>query len=111
MLNALSLNEQNPQSWPNPFNDPVVAASYEGWYSGPGRRADLLEKQILQKLRVDFPQSRTALEIGCGTGHFTRWLAANGLEITGLDISAAMLGEARKQDGKLLGGRCRKPAA
>lgn len=99
MLKAFSLGDQNPQSSHNPFTDRVVAASYEGWYSGPGRRADLLEKQLLQKLRAEFPQSRTALEIGCGTGHFTRWLGANGLQVTGLDSSAAMLSEARKFNG------------
>jgi SAM-dependent methyltransferase len=45
------------------------------------------------------PRSHTALDIGCGTGHFTRWLAAQGLEVSGLDLSAAMLAEARKLNG------------
>ena len=35
------------------------------------------------------------LEIGCGTGHFTRWLAARGCAAIGLDRSPAMLREAR----------------
>jgi SAM-dependent methyltransferase len=46
-----------------------------------------------------FPHARSALEIGCGTGHFTRWLASRNLEVTGLDISAPMLAEARERDG------------
>jgi SAM-dependent methyltransferase len=83
----------------NPFNDPVVAARYEDWYSGPGRCADYLEKRLLERLLHIFPQSRTALEIGCGTGHFTRWLRTKNLATTGLDISAAMLAEARRLDG------------
>lgn len=93
-----TLSNKTPPSI-NPFDEPEVAARYEEWYTGPGRRADLLEKRLLGKLLVGFPHARTALEIGCGTGHFTRWLAAQGLEATGLDISAAMLGEARKLDG------------
>jgi ubiquinone/menaquinone biosynthesis C-methylase UbiE len=58
-----------------------------------------LEKRLLKKLLSGFPQSLTALEIGCGTGHFTRWIAAAPLKVTGLDISAPMLAGARKFDG------------
>ena len=56
----------------NPFDDPAVAARYEDWYSGPGQRADALEKSLLKGLLADFPGARTVLEVGCGTGHFTR---------------------------------------
>jgi SAM-dependent methyltransferase len=83
----------------NPFDDPELVARYEDWYSGPGRRADILEKRLLEKLLTGFPQARTALEIGCGAGHFTRWLASKNFEVTGLDNSAPMLAEARKFDG------------
>jgi SAM-dependent methyltransferase len=83
----------------NPFDDPVLAARYDDWYRGPGRRADILEKRLLEKLLKGFPQARTALEIGCGTGHFTRWLASKNFEVTGLDNSAAMLAEARRFNG------------
>jgi ubiquinone/menaquinone biosynthesis C-methylase UbiE len=44
---------------------------------------------------ADFPDARTALDVGCGTGHFTRWLAGEGLQVFGLDVSHAMLEEAR----------------
>jgi SAM-dependent methyltransferase len=83
----------------NPFDAAEVAARYEDWYSGPGQRADYLEKCLLEKLLANFPRARTALEIGCGTGHFTRWLQSKNLEPTGLDISAAMLAEARRLNG------------
>jgi len=39
------------------------------------------------------------LEVGCGTGHFTRWLAEQGFRVVGLDISPAMLAEAAKWNG------------
>jgi ubiquinone/menaquinone biosynthesis C-methylase UbiE len=83
----------------NPFEAPEVAARYEDWYSGTGQRADYLEKRLMQKMLRHFPQSSTALEIGCGTGHFTRWMASLGLTVTGLDISTAMLAEARRSNG------------
>jgi SAM-dependent methyltransferase len=41
------------------------------------------------------------LEVGCGTGHFTRWLAEEAFRVAGLDISEAMLAEARKRNGVL----------
>jgi SAM-dependent methyltransferase len=81
----------------NPFDDPAVVARYEGWYVGTGRRADRLEKALLLELLTDFEDARSALEIGCGTGHFTRWLAERGLHVTGLDTSPAMLAEARRR--------------
>lgn len=39
-----------------------------------------------------------ALDFGCGTGRSTRWLKALGFEVTGVDISQAMLDQARSLD-------------
>ena len=93
-------NSKNSQevrtSRPSLFDAPDIAKHYEAWYSGPGQRADLLEKRLLGKLLADFPEARTALDVGCGTGHFTRWLAMEGLRVFGLDLSHAMLEEARR---------------
>lgn len=61
MTNALNL-----------FDDPEFAKKYDEWYEQKGRRAGALEKQILQKLLTVFPQANSVLEVGCGTGHFTR---------------------------------------
>ena len=74
-----------------------IAGRYESWYGTlGGRRADRLEKVLLDKLLKRLPWIRTALEVGCGTGHFTRWLAERGIEAVGLDISPAMLVQARR---------------
>jgi SAM-dependent methyltransferase len=83
----------------NPFDDPGLAARYEGWYEGSGRSADLQEKRLLAGLLTNFPEATTVLEVGCGTGHFTRWLAEQGYRVTGLDCSEAMLTEARRRNG------------
>jgi ubiquinone/menaquinone biosynthesis C-methylase UbiE len=82
----------------NPFDDVRFASHYEQWYAGRGRRAATLEKRLLGKLLAGFPNARTALEIGCGTGYFTRWLASRGLEVVGLDSSLPMLREARRRE-------------
>ena len=80
----------------NPFDEPAVAARYEDWYAGSGPKADASEKRLLGKLVAQFPDARTALEVGCGTGHFSRWLAERGLAVIGLDLSWPMLLEARR---------------
>jgi len=83
----------------NPFDDPALASRYEAWYAGEGRRADVLEKDLLGKLLDRFTDPRSVLEVGCGTGHFTRWMAGRGLDVVGVDISGAMLNEARRLGG------------
>ena len=83
----------------NPFDDPALASRYEAWYAGEGRRADVLEKELLGKLLDRFTASRSVLEVGCGTGHFTRWLAERGLDAVGMDISEPMLNEACRLGG------------
>lgn len=76
-----------------------VAAHYEAWYETPeGRRVDELEKAILDYLLQAFAQPGSVLEIGCGTAHFTRWLSDQGLAAVGVDLSAAMLAQARALD-------------
>lgn len=78
----------------NPFADPVIVAGYGAWYETVGRRADHLEKALLKELVVGFPHAHVLLEVGCGTGHFTRWFSKLGLQVVGLDLSPAMLAEA-----------------
>jgi SAM-dependent methyltransferase len=84
---------------PNPFDDPALASRYEGWYADVGRGTDILEKALLEKLLSLFPKARSVLDVGCGTGHFTRWMAQRNLDAVGLDISESMLNEARRLGG------------
>ena len=72
------------------------ATSYEQWYSTPrGRRAERAERALLGWLLSSFPDARSVLEIGCGTGHFAGWLARRGRRVIGLERSPAMLSEMR----------------
>jgi SAM-dependent methyltransferase len=80
----------------NPFAVAGVPAHYEAWYQAAGRRADRLEKTLLGQLLAGFPRASTILEVGCGTGHFSRWFAQQGLRTTGLDLSRPMLAEAAR---------------
>jgi SAM-dependent methyltransferase len=68
------------------------ASRYEAWYETPrGRRADQAEQLLLAWLLGWFPGARRVLEVGSGTGHFTRWLTTRGFSTIGLDRSPAML--------------------
>ena len=78
----------------NPFASPTTVAGYEDWYETAGCRADRLEKVLLKRLLAGFPRASTILEVGCGTGHFTRWFGEQGLQAMGLDLSRPMLTEA-----------------
>lgn len=74
------------------------AAGYEAWYATPrGRRADLAERALLERLLAPFAGARSALEVGCGTGHFTRWLAGRLPHVVGLDRAPAMLTQAHRR--------------
>ncbi|MBN2472636.1 MAG: class I SAM-dependent methyltransferase [Anaerolineae bacterium] len=80
----------------NPFTNPALVASYERWYDTAGRRADRLEKALLTALLAGIPTARTLLEVGCGSGHFTRWFADHAVQTAGLDVSRPMLLEATR---------------
>lgn len=82
------------------FAHPGAAAHYEAWYTTPeGRRANVLEKAVLSEMLEMFPCVDHVLEVGCGTGHFTRWLRAQGITAVGIDLSSAMLREAKTLGG------------
>jgi len=73
-----------------------AAGGYDAWYDTPrGRRASRAERELLGWLLAPFPAARTVLDVGCGTGQSTAWLAAHGLRPIGLDRAPAMLARAR----------------
>jgi ubiquinone/menaquinone biosynthesis C-methylase UbiE len=80
--------------------DERVARDYEQWYEqGFGRFAAQQEEALLHRQLQGFPGAISLLEVGCGTGHFTRWFARQGLQVVGLDASPAMLKQAHLRNG------------
>ena len=78
------------------FEDEAVR--YEGWYvTSKGQRVDRAERALLTWLLTSIPSAASLLEIGCGTGQFTRWLRDIPLQAIGLDRSPAMLNELHRQ--------------
>jgi len=70
---------------------------YDAWYDSPrGRWIGETELQLLLR-HLDRRPGQQVLDVGCGTGWFTRGLAAHGHAMTGLDLDARMLEVARQR--------------
>jgi SAM-dependent methyltransferase len=68
---------------------------YDDWYQTPrGRWIGETEYQLLHKLLAPAPGERL-LDVGCGTGYFTRRFARSGNTVTGIDSDPAMLAFAK----------------
>lgn len=68
--------------------------TYEQWYEGRYKRAEVWQKKVMEQLLLKDTRVKTLLEFGCGTTRFTRWWHEIGIEATGGDISPFMLGQA-----------------
>ncbi len=73
----------------------AAPSTYEAWYDTPrGHWIGTTEYALAQRELAAIP-GETLLDVGCGTGWFTRRFAAEGLLATGLDPNAEWLAYAR----------------
>jgi len=74
----------------------VTPAQYDAWYDTPrGRWIGNTEYDCIRSL-LDLQPGDTVLDVGCGTGWFTRRVAADGVQVVGLDRDAEALAFARE---------------
>ncbi len=80
----------------------VAPAAYDAWYDSP-RGHWIGETEFALLRRMLMPQvGASLLDVGCGTGWFTRKFAGlPGLEVTGLDPEPAALAYARSRSPEL----------
>lgn len=81
------------------INEHSDAAAYEAWYHT--RRGHWIAERefvLLQSLLNPEPHA-ALLDVGCGTGYFSRRFAAGGLAVTGLDPDVAALDYAQREGG------------
>lgn len=92
--------EPNPQggSSPYPLWEPV-APFYEESIRRRGSLHESVLKHGILSLLSSVDRGR-ALEIGCGTGYFSRILAEAGFQVVGVDLSPAMIATARRLSPK-----------
>ena len=78
-----------------------VRVGYDRWaavYDHDANPLPALEEPIVRSIVGD-PRGLEVLDLGCGTGRHTLWLAARGAAVTGIDFSEGMLEEARRKPG------------
>lgn len=89
LTNGIRTWQQRPE-W---FFNREHTDTYEQWYEGRYKRAEIWQKKIIGELVQRDERVKTLLEFGCGTTRFTRWWQQIGIEATGGDISPFMLGQ------------------
>lgn len=88
----------NPGRSVSRFDFDPTACRYDGWYETPtGRLWDKLEKRATAKVLPRAQRGARLLDVGCGTGHWSAFFSGRGFDVTGVDISEAMIAVARSK--------------
>lgn len=75
------------------------ARAYDTWYTTKmGAFVDQVQTNLAFDL-LEVPGEMTVLEVGSGTGNFTKKLVERGCMVTGIDVSSEMLDVAREKLG------------
>jgi ubiquinone/menaquinone biosynthesis C-methylase UbiE len=78
-------------------DDPLAAVCFPGaprWFN---RFHSSLQLRAVARVLSDVPlHGLHGLDVGCGTGRWSRWLASKGARVVGIDASAGMLAIARR---------------
>jgi SAM-dependent methyltransferase len=83
---------------------------FASWFDSPhyhelyAHRGDREAAALIDRLiaALQPPGGSTMLDLGCGAGRHSRYLAGRGYDVTGLDLSAASLAQARPYEGPRL---------
>jgi len=90
----LLMTANTPLNPPNP-------ARYDTWYHSP-RGSWIGDTEFRLLLKMLKPNSgNTLLDVGCGTGYFSRRFANIGLNVSGMDTDASMLAYAQLLDNNI----------
>lgn len=78
------------------FDFGALARTYDAWYAtSAGLEHDRIQKRAMQDLLAHASGRTRLLDVGCGTGHWSRFFASLGYVVSGVDISPAMIASAR----------------
>ena len=99
---------------PSVYDFGVMAEQYEHWYETPvGKMYDRLEQAAVAELLPSAQRGSRLLDVGCGTGHWSRFFASRGFLVIGVDIAPEMIEIARSKDDPRcrfeVGDACRLP--
>ena len=94
MKNTIELKIENNTNW---FKQWFDSAFYHQLYSNRSEREaiDFIDA-LLDELN---PRAKaTMLDLGCGAGRHAKWLAAKGFDVTGLDLAASSIRNAKRYE-------------
>lgn len=74
----------------------VTPEQYDAWYDTPRGRWIGDVEWALVRTALELRAGESLLDVGCGTGHFTRRAAAKGAQVVGLDVDESALEFARR---------------
>jgi ubiquinone/menaquinone biosynthesis C-methylase UbiE len=84
---------------PSRYDFDALADKYDSWYeNAKGRMYDYLEKKAISRYLPTSTKGEKLLEIGCGTGYWSRFFSEYGFEVTGVDISERMINIAKSKN-------------
>lgn len=78
-----------------------IQSGYDRWatvYDHDANPLPPLEEPLIQQAAGNIA-GLNVLDLGCGTGRHSLWLAAAGADVTAMDFSAGMLEQAKKKPG------------
>ena len=82
LMPLVSADLQVKAERPSRFDFDVVADKYERWYeTTEGTIYDRLEKKAINRYLPQNGKGKKLLEVGCGTGHWSRFFCKRGFEV------------------------------
>jgi len=76
-----------------------LSDEYENWYNTPeGQECDLVQQLDVLELMGNGPNQGRLLDVGCGTGHWSRFFRSLGFLVQGIDVSKEMIRVAGRID-------------
>ena len=95
------------------FDFGPLAPLYEDWYATPeGKAHDIVQQRDVNTMIQPARGPQRLLDVGCGTGHWSRFFSSLGYDVEGIDISEEMVGAAQLNAGACsfdIGNACDLP--
>jgi len=80
------------------YNFNKQAETYDEYYNSEiGKRIDQEEKKCVKQF-LDKQVKGKILELGSGTGHWSKWISEQGFQVHGIDIAEEMLEKAKSKN-------------
>jgi len=96
---SVNANLEGSADKPSRFDFDIASDTYDQWYeTAEGQTYDRLEKKAVSRFLPQNVQGRKLLEVGCGTGHWSRFFSDCGFAVTGVDVSGHMIKVARSKN-------------